>query len=233
MHSLVEAMVLSMDKPLNIGKIAQALAHCGAIETADDPAIPTKIEKIVAMLNDSYKKEQRAFRIEQVAGGYRVMTRAEFAAAVMALHQSRSSNRLSKPAMETLAVVAYRQPVTRATLEAIRGVACGETLKTLMDKRLVTIRGRAEELGRPMLYGTTKEFLDLFGLASLKDLPDVADLAPPEPRIEPVKEVKHQETNDAPSDTPDTAIASEAVSEQTGDSTGSETDGQIDTNTSE
>lgn len=215
-----------MDKPLSAGRIAQALAQCGAVDSTEDPAIPTKIERIVAALNDSYEKEQRAFCIELVAGGYRVMTRAQFAPAVMAMHQARSSNRLSKPAMETLAVVAYRQPVTRATLEAIRGVACGETLKTLMDKRLITIKGRAEELGRPMLYGTTKEFLDLFGLASLKDLPDVADLAPPEPRTEPEREVGRRASNDVSDGTAETSIASEEVYEQTSEEAGSETDGQ-------
>jgi segregation and condensation protein B len=99
------------------------------------------------------------------------MTLPEFAEVVGAFHKERASAKLSKAAIETLSVIAYRQPITRADLEAIRGVACGEVLRTLIDKRLVTIAGRAEELGRPMLYGTTKEFLDNFGLASLKDLP--------------------------------------------------------------
>ena len=85
--------------------------------------------------------------------------------------------RLSKPALETLAIIAYRQPVTRAELEAIRGVACGEVVRTLMERRLVKITGRAEELGRPMLYGTTRQFLDTFGLASVKDLPKPEDFA--------------------------------------------------------
>ena len=82
-----------------------------------------------------------------------------------------SSGRLSRAALETLSIIAYRQPVTRASLEAIRGVACGEILRALLERRLVMIKGRAEELGRPMLYGTTKHFLDVFGLSSLKDLP--------------------------------------------------------------
>src|SRR6185295_17703128 len=121
----------------------------------------------------------RAFRVESVAGGYRILTLPEFAPVVAAFHKARASNRLSKAAVESLAIVAYRQPVTRAQLEAIRGVACGEVLKSLMDRRLVTIKGRAEELGRPILYGTTKEFLDTFGLDSIKSLPSAAELAPP------------------------------------------------------
>ena len=79
--------------------------------------------------------------------------------------------------MGTLSIIAYRQPITRAELEAIRGVACGEVVRTLMDRRLVKITGRAEELGRPMLYGTTRQFLDTFGLASVKDLPKPEELA--------------------------------------------------------
>jgi segregation and condensation protein B len=86
---------------------------------------------------------------------------------------------LSRAGLESLAIIAYRQPVTRAQLEAIRGVACGEVLRTLMDRRLITIKGRAEELGRPLLYATTKEFLDAFGLSSIKDLPSVGDLSGP------------------------------------------------------
>jgi segregation and condensation protein B len=85
-------------------------------------------------------------------------------------------SRLTPAALETLAIIAYRQPVLRADLEAIRGVACGEVLRGLLERRLVRIVGRAEELGRPMLYGTTKEFLQIFGLGSLKDLPKSEDL---------------------------------------------------------
>ena len=103
------------------------------------------------------------------------MTLPAFADALSSFHQARQSQRLSRPALETLAVVAYRQPMTRASLEAIRGVACGEVLRTLIERRMVTVTGRAEELGRPMLYGTTKHFLELFGLATLKDLPSVED----------------------------------------------------------
>ena len=83
-----------------------------------------------------------------------------------------------RAAVETLAIIAYKQPITRAQLEAIRGVSCGEVIKSLMDRRIITIKGRAEELGRPMLYGTTRQFLDHFGLASIKDLPTVQELKP-------------------------------------------------------
>lgn len=134
------------------------------------------IEKAIEILNDQYEKTGRAFRIERVAGGYRFMTLARYASAVASLHQDRESVKLSRPSIETLAIIAYRQPITRAELEAIRGVACGEVLRSLMERRLIAIVGRSEELGRPMLYGTTRHFLDAFGLATLKDLPSAQDL---------------------------------------------------------
>ncbi|MCC6428969.1 MAG: SMC-Scp complex subunit ScpB [Phycisphaerales bacterium] len=134
------------------------------------------IAKAVGLLNTQYTQTDRSFRIEQIAGGYRFMTLARHAPAIAALHKDRDSMKLSRQAIETLAIIAYRQPITRAELEAIRGVACGEVLRSLMERRLVAIVGRSEELGRPMLYGTSKHFLDAFGLSSLKDLPSAAEL---------------------------------------------------------
>lgn len=104
------------------------------------------------------------------------MTRAEFAPLIAQLKGVREQGRLTHAALETLAVIAYRQPILRADLEAIRGVACGEVLRGLMDRRLIKIVGRAEEVGRPMLYGTTGEFLKQFGIGRLDDLPNAKDL---------------------------------------------------------
>lgn len=136
------------------------------------------IAAAVARLNADYEATGRSFRIESVAGGLRVMTLPAHAHVVAAMHRHRTSARLSRASIETLAIIAYKQPITRAQLEAIRGVACGEVLRSLMERRLVTIRGRAEELGRPILYGTTKQFLDHFGLATLSDLPTLTELKP-------------------------------------------------------
>lgn len=171
----VEAILLSVDRPQPVKKLCEALA---SIAGAGEPEeLAEQIEDAVEKLNAAYEAGGRAFRIEQVAGGYRLMTLPEYAQAIAAFHRERAASRLSKAAVETLAIVAYRQPITRAQLEAIRGVGCGEVLRSMMDRRLVTIKGRAEELGRPILYGTTREFLDAFGLASLKDLPTVSELA--------------------------------------------------------
>ena len=168
----VEAMLVSSDRPLKSAALVDALA------VFLDRAINTKvITDAIALLNTQYDEQGRSFRIEEISNGYRLMTRSEHASIVAAMHRSRATTRLSKPALETLSIIAYRQPITRAELEAIRGVACGEVVRTLMDRRLVKITGRAEELGRPMLYGTTRQFLDTFGLASVKDLPKPEELA--------------------------------------------------------
>ncbi|MEM9881826.1 MAG: SMC-Scp complex subunit ScpB [Planctomycetota bacterium] len=158
----VEAALLTSERALSSGKIAEAvgLEHSRPVNAA------------VAELNRQYEATGRAFRIEAVAGGWRVMTLPEHADVLAELRRSKSQGKLSAAALETLAIVAYKQPVLRAELESIRGVACGETLRSLMERHLVKIVGRAEELGRPMLYGTTKQFLEVFGLGSLKDLPE-------------------------------------------------------------
>lgn len=170
--SPIEAMLVSSDRPLKPLAIADAMAVHLRVSVGE-PQIAEAIEN----LNSQYREHGRAFAIEHVSGGYRMMTLPEHAPVIAAMHRSRATTRLSKPALETLAIIAYRQPITRAELEAIRGVACGEVVRTLMDRRLVKITGRAEELGRPMLYGTTRQFLDTFGLASVKDLPKPEDFA--------------------------------------------------------
>lgn len=175
----IEAVLLSTDKPLPILRLAAALGLVD--EEADSTPSESSeiIREAIAGLNAQYESTSRSFRIELVAGGYRVMTRPEFAEAVARLHRTKIDGKLSRAALETLAIIAYRQPMTRADLESIRGVACGEVLRSLMERRLVTITGRAEELGRPMLYGTTRQFLEAFGLATLKDLPTLAELKAP------------------------------------------------------
>ena len=201
----IEALLLSVDRPISAARLAEAL---GLIESADEadapiPALapasggeepptskPSKrkpkkdkattptglIQAAVDLLNNHYEQSSRSFRIQAIAGGYRVMTLPKFAPVLEQYHGKRERHGVSRAALETLAIIAYKQPMTRASLEAIRGVACGEVLRSLIERRLITIVGRAEELGRPMLYGTTKAFLETFGLATLKDLPTAADL---------------------------------------------------------
>jgi segregation and condensation protein B len=158
---LMEALLLSTHHPLTAGKLAELM---------DLPATKP-VRQAIKDLNAQYEESHRAFRIEQVAGGYQILTLPEFGEALKKFHQREVDAKLTKAALETLAIIAYKQPILRADIEAIRGVACGETIRNLMEKRLVNIAGRAEEPGRPILYGTTKRFLEVFGLNTLKDLP--------------------------------------------------------------
>ena len=160
----VEAAVFASDRPLTPLRLAEALGSTAkAVQTAVDT------------LNAEYEATGRSFRIERIANGLQVLTLPRFASLLERVNRSRSQSKLSPAAMETLAIVAYKQPIVRAEIEAIRGVACGETLRALLDRHLLRIVGRAEELGRPMLYSTTTAFLTTFGLASLKDLPKPED----------------------------------------------------------
>ena len=134
----------------------------------------TQARTLIRRLNENYDRAGRAFRVEEVAGGFQLLTRRKFATWLRRLGHLPPETRLSAPALETLAVIAYRQPVLRADIEAIRGVNCGEILRQLMERDLVRIGGRSEELGRPYLYATTKRFLQIFGLISLEDLPRAA-----------------------------------------------------------
>ena len=165
----VEALVFASERPISESRMKTVLG-------IEDEDATKQIKEAIDSLNESYDKNARAFRLERVAGGYRPLTREEFAPLVSRLHADRQQQKLSQAALETLSIIAYRQPVMRAEIEVIRGVACGEVLRSIMEKRLVKIVGRAEELGRPMLYGTTRDFLNIFGLASLDDLPDVQGL---------------------------------------------------------
>ena len=131
----------------------------------------TEARTLVTRLNRQLDSSGRAFRVEFVAGGYQMVTRPKFAKWLRRLEYIPGEVRLSAPAMETLSVVAYQQPVVRADVEAIRGVSCGEILSQLLDRDLVRISGRSDDLGRPYLYSTTKRFLQLFGLRSLDELP--------------------------------------------------------------
>lgn len=131
----------------------------------------TEARTLVTHLNQQLDKAGRAFRAESVAGGYQLVTRPKFAKWLRRLEHVPGEVRLSAPALETLAVVAYRQPVLRADVEAIRGVSCGEILSQLLSRDLIRIGGRSQELGRPYLYNTTKRFLQVFGLRSLDQLP--------------------------------------------------------------
>jgi segregation and condensation protein B len=162
----LEAVLLIAREPLGSRKLSQFA------NLADG----TQARTLVRRLNAGYEAAGRAYRIEHVAGGYQLRTRREFAPWLRRLAHVPGETRLSAPTLETLAVIAYRQPVPRADIEAIRGVNCGELLRQLIERDLVRISGRSAELGRPFLYSTTKRFLELFGFVDVDDLPHAETL---------------------------------------------------------
>jgi segregation and condensation protein B len=168
----VEAALFAADEPLSPRKLATV---AGLADTAE-------ARRQVEALRAFFQTDGSAFQIEEIAGGWQLRTRAEFHPWLVRLRRTypdQLAHRLSGAALETLAIIAYRQPIMRADIEGIRGVQCGELLGLLMEKGLVRIAGRDDSLGRPILYGTTKKFLQTFGLNSLKDLPEVEQLRPP------------------------------------------------------
>jgi segregation and condensation protein B len=167
-ESVIEAVLFASDEALSDTKLA-AIVETGT----------RQIRQCIENLNKQYEANNNAFRIEQIAGGYQMLTLDIYNHWLKKLVRARGDAKLSAAALETLAIIAYKQPVMRADIEAVRGVAAGELIRSLMYKGLVRMVGRAEVVGRPMLYGTTKKFLEVFGLNSLKDLPKVEELRKP------------------------------------------------------
>lgn len=157
----LEAVLFLAREPISTRKLAKLA------KLADG----TEARTLVKQLARRYDQRSRALQVVEVAGGFQLLTRPQLAPWIGRLHGQSQEVRLSSPALETLSVVAYRQPVVRAEIEAIRGVQCGEILRVLMERDFLRIVGRAEELGRPFLYGTTKKFLQVFGLRRLDQLP--------------------------------------------------------------
>jgi segregation and condensation protein B len=168
-ESVVEAVLFASDEPLTAARLSNVVGTSAR-----------QIRQYINNLNDKYKEKNNAFRIEQIAGGYQMLTLSPYNIWLKKLLRERSESKLSPAALETLAIISYKQPIIRADIEAIRGVAAGEMLRGLMYKGLVKIVGRAQVLGRPLLYGTTRKFLEVFGLNSLKDLPKIEELKKPE-----------------------------------------------------
>jgi len=159
--ALIEAALLTADEPLTGRRLA-------LVTGLEDAAL---VRRLMSKLQTLYEEEGSAFQVHEIAGGFQLLTRPEYHPWLLRLRQSGHDLRLSPAGRETLAIVAYRQPIMRADIEAVRGVQCGDVLRLLMEKGLVRIAGRHDSLGRPVLYGTTKKFLQVFGLRSLKDLP--------------------------------------------------------------
>lgn len=162
----LEAVLLLADEPLSARRIVDVVGLADAAEAR------TLIER----LKELYDLDGTAFQIEEIAGGYQLLTRSQYHPWLARLKRTGHELRLTSAALETLSVIAYKQPIMRAEVEKIRGVTCSEVIRQLMEKGLVRVAGRHDSLGRPQLYGTSKKFLQAFGLNTLKDLPEVESL---------------------------------------------------------
>ncbi len=168
----VEALIFAAEESLSAKLLAEAYAEA----TGNSKPAENEIEDIVASLNDELKETGRPFTIEKWGGGYRFATRSEMAPFIKALLFTDRQRKLSRTLMESVAILAYRQPTSRSELEFVRGVDCDYAIRKLMEYGLINVVGRAETVGRPLLYGTTDRFLELFGLGSLTDLPNLREL---------------------------------------------------------
>ncbi len=164
---ILEALLLVTEKSLLIDQAREVLG--AGVE-------PAEIRRLLTELAAEYRQANRGIRIEEVAEGFQMVTDPDLAPHVMKLTRRVRSVRLSKPALETLAIIAYRQPTTRIEIEQVRGVDAGGVLETLLKFNLVRVAGRKEAVGRPLLYETTREFLDHFGLKNLEDMPTLEEV---------------------------------------------------------
>jgi len=166
--SIIEALIFSSDEPIPAQEIIRAIKEIDG----DDALInQNNVEDTVNQLNEEYSSDEKSFSIVRVANGFAFATKTEYAKYVGFLASVKSSRRLSQAALETLSIVAYKQPIIKPEIEAIRGVNSDYMLTTLLEKKLITIKGRAETVGRPLLYVTTDEFLKYFGIYKISDLP--------------------------------------------------------------
>lgn len=207
---IVEALLFASDAPLTAEDIARV----------DERLDEDTVEAVVQQLREEYEAQERSWQIYEIAGGYQMLTRPEFAPYLERYDTVPQQTRLSNPALEVLAVIAYRQPIGRNEVEEIRGVSSSGVLKTLQDRALIDVVGRSEGLGRPLLYGTTQKFLDHFGFNSLDDLPKPDDMPvilrsraapvmqPVESEAEPAEDAA---VSEAPSETHGSAEAAQSV----------------------
>lgn len=166
--SVIEALIFASDEPLNANEIIKAIK---STDGKDTQITVNNVEEVVKELNEIYEHNDKPFNIRRVANGYLFATKPEYAKYIGYITTERSKRRLSQAAVETLSIIAYKQPITKPELESIRGVNSDYIVNTLLEKDLITITGRSESIGRPLLYGTTDEFLKYFGLNSIADLP--------------------------------------------------------------
>ncbi len=163
---LVEALIFASDIPVPSRKLKEIME----LESEKE------VRAAVKTINQNYQKIESPLHVIEVAGGYQIVTQSEYAAWIKKLYRSRSAGHLTQRALETMAIIAYKQPITKPEMEAIRGVNVDAVLRTLIERNLITVTGRLKAPGTPLLYGTTKYFLEYFGLKHIKDLPKLREI---------------------------------------------------------
>src|ERR1700677_67759 len=189
---IVESLLFATDRPLTTKALAHALHQAAKFSPSPETVAFEKtgiaeVEAAIEQLNTQFTESGSSLMVQGIAGGYVLRTRAHFAAWTNRLFEAPKAPRLSQPALETLAVIAYRQPIGRAEIESVRGVAVDGVVATLLERKVIRVAGRSEQPGRPLLYETTPLFLELFGLKNLEELPNADELR----RLQPPPETTH------------------------------------------
>jgi len=191
LRSAIEAMLFASEKPLTIEQLRTGLDNLDA----------AMVRSIIEELKTEYEQANRGIRVVEIAGGFQMVTSANFAPFLKKLYKGRNAEKLSKPALETLAIIAYKQPITKMEIELLRNVNIDGVISSLADKNLIRIAGRKKAPGRPFVFGTTRQFLEHFGLKSLEELPKMEDftkLAQAQEAENPENEVELTEESDEP-----------------------------------
>lgn len=174
----IEALIFCSEKPIKTGELKSCLSEMFEAEVPEED-----IEAALKKINEKYAGEAFPFEVVKTAGGYQFLTKPAYQSGIGILLKQRSKKRLSTSAMETLSIIAYKQPVSKSEMEQIRGVNCDYAVQKLLEKELVEIKGKSGGLGHPLLYGTSEHFMDYFGINDLKDLPVPKDFATEENEI--------------------------------------------------
>jgi segregation and condensation protein B len=175
-HQIIEALLFASDSPLSPDKIQAVISAKGGSASGGKEIAPDEIEEVINSLNEKYRSGGHSFAIKKIAKGYQMYTLPDFAPWIKALFSHNRREKLSAPSLEVLAIVAYKQPIVKSDIDRLRGVNSEGPIFTLLDRKLITIVGRKPAPGRPLLYGTTQEFLTHFGLKDLDDLPKIEEL---------------------------------------------------------
>lgn len=174
----IEALIFATETPISVDEIRKCLQ-----ETFETKFKKEEIEETITQLQARYQSDDFAIEIIEIADGFQFLTKGAFHASIGTFLKQSAKKRLSRAALETLSIIAYKQPVTKSEMEKIRGVSCDYSIQKLLEKELVSIEGRSEGPGRPLLYGTSQKFMDYFGLKNLKDLPKPKDFKEPDSEI--------------------------------------------------